>query len=85
VPITPPYLSELTPTINKLEHVIHTLTEQQRQALQMSVYVGMSPEEANEYDERRQLITELTEQVKNLCAAHSSPKSGHERCREPRI
>jgi hypothetical protein len=58
--------SDLTSIVHKLQRIINTLTEQQTEALQSSTYVRMNPEEAKDYDDRRNMIVELTEKLNRL-------------------
>lgn len=39
------------------------LSEQQAEALRTATFVGMTSDEANEYDERRRKITDLIQQL----------------------
>lgn len=54
VPIT-------TETIHKIKEEIEKLTEQQNEALQSATYLGMTTDEAKEYEERRDRILSLVE------------------------
>ena len=55
--------SDTVSAVHQLKQDIDTLTEKQAQALRMAVYVGMTPDEASEYDERRQRITQLVQEL----------------------
>jgi hypothetical protein len=48
---------------------IDLLTAQQTNALQMATFLGMTPEEAKEYDNRRSRITRLVKQLAMLTKA----------------
>jgi endo-1,4-beta-D-glucanase Y len=58
-----PSPSDTVSAVHQLKQEIDTLTEKQADALRMAVYVGMTPDEAQEYDERRQRITDLVQQL----------------------
>jgi hypothetical protein len=51
--------SETAEAIHRLKEEIDKLTLQQTEALKMAIYVGMTPDEAKEYDERRRRILEF--------------------------
>lgn len=53
-------------TIHQLKQEIERLGQQQSEALKTATYVGMTPEEARQYDTRRQKITKLVEELKLL-------------------
>jgi uncharacterized protein YeaC (DUF1315 family) len=55
--------SDTVSAVHQLKQEIDTLTEEQAQALRTAVYVGMTPEEAREYDERRQRITQMVQEL----------------------
>jgi len=46
-----------------LKQEIDLLTEEQAEALKSATYLGMTAEEAQEYDERRKNITRLVQQL----------------------
>jgi hypothetical protein len=48
--------SNTVQAIHRLKQEIDKLTEQQTSALQMAMHVGMTPDEAQEYDQRRKII-----------------------------
>ena len=52
--------------VHRLKEKIDTLTEQQTSALHNAIYVGMTPDEAKEYDARRQKISQLIAELVNL-------------------
>jgi len=52
--------------VNRVKEEIDRLTEQQSQALKHATFVGMTPEEAQEYDNRRSQITTLLQQLEAL-------------------
>jgi uncharacterized protein YeaC (DUF1315 family) len=45
---------------------INRLTKEQVQTLSVAVYLGMTPDEAKEYDDRHQHIRQLVEEVAML-------------------
>ena len=47
------------------EEIVH-LTKQQTEALQSATYLGMSPDEAKQYDARRGQILKRVEQLREL-------------------
>jgi hypothetical protein len=51
---------------HSLKQQIDTLTEQQIDALQQATYLGMTPDEAKDYDERRRQITGLIRELEEL-------------------
>ena len=53
-------------TIHRIKQEIDKLSEQQSEALKTATYVGMTAEEAREYDARRQQITKLVEELRLL-------------------
>ena len=48
--------SHTVEAIHRLKQEIDKLTEQQASSLQMAMHVGMTPDEAQEYDQRRKQI-----------------------------
>ena len=52
--------------IHRLKEEIDKLTEQQTEALKMATYLGMTAEEAAEYDERRDRILQYVQDLKTL-------------------
>jgi hypothetical protein len=60
-----PKIDTLT-LLHQLKQQIDELAEQQMDALKMATYVGMTPEEAKEYDQRREKITALVEELSEL-------------------
>ncbi len=52
--------------IHRLKEEIERLTKQQAQALESATYLGMSPDEAKQYDARRAQILKLVEQLRQL-------------------
>jgi hypothetical protein len=55
-----------TATVHKIKERIDLLTEQQGQALKSATYLGMTPEEAQDYDQRRAEILKLVQQLETL-------------------
>lgn len=62
----PTQVSQTAETIHRLKQEIDKLTEQQTEALKMATYVGMTPDEAAEYDERRGKILQYVQDLKIL-------------------
>ena len=58
--------SDREKTVHRLKEEIGRLTKQQTEALQSATYLGMSPEEAKQYDARRARILKLVEQLHQL-------------------
>jgi hypothetical protein len=58
--------SEHESVIHRLKEEIHSLTKRQSEALLTATYVGMTPDEAKEYDSRRDEILKLVEQPRQL-------------------
>ena len=58
--------SQTSQTIHGLKHEIDKLTTKQTEALQRAVFVGMTPDEAREYDDRRTRISQHIHQLKIL-------------------
>ena len=58
--------SSTVDAVHRLKQEIDRLTEQQAKALQAAIYLGMTPDQAKEYDERRKQITELISQLSLL-------------------
>jgi DNA-directed RNA polymerase specialized sigma24 family protein len=58
--------SETAAAIHRLKEEIDKLTLEQTEALRMAMYVGMTPDEAKEYDERRALILAYVQDLKML-------------------
>jgi hypothetical protein len=52
--------------IHRVKQEIDRLGEQQSEALKNATYVGMTAEEARQYDARRQQITKLVEELRLL-------------------
>ena len=52
--------------IHRIKQEIDKLSEQQSEALKTATYVGMTAEEARQYDGRRQQITKLVEELRLL-------------------
>ena len=58
--------SQTTGAIHRLKEEIDKLTQQQSDALQLATLVGMTPDEAEEYDQRRQKILGYVQDLKIL-------------------
>lgn len=52
--------------MHRLRHQIEQLTQQQTEALNAAVYVGMSPAEVTAYDDRHSQIVGLMQQLAEL-------------------
>jgi hypothetical protein len=55
--------------VHTVKQQIDTLTEKQIDALKHATYLGMTPDEAQDYDERRKTIVKLVAELKALTAA----------------
>ena len=55
--------SDTVSAVHQLKQEIDRLTEEQTEALKSATYVGITAEEAQEYDERRKNITRLVKQL----------------------
>jgi small ligand-binding sensory domain FIST len=58
--------SETKAAIYRLKEEIHSLSEQQAEALKTATFVGMTSDEVIEYDRRGEKITEMIRQLKLL-------------------
>jgi hypothetical protein len=58
--------SETAETIHRLKEEIDKLTEQQTEALKMATYLGMTTDEAKEYEQRRDKILDYVKDLKML-------------------
>jgi len=58
--------SETTETIHRLKEEIDKLTEQQSAALKAATYLGMTTDEAKEYEQRRERILDYVKDLKIL-------------------
>jgi hypothetical protein len=56
-------------TVHRLKQQIDALTQQQTQALRQATYLGMTTDEAKEYDARRNEITRLARELSSLTQA----------------
>lgn len=61
-----PSHEETNENILRLRSQIDELTQRQAEALQSAIFVGMSPEQARQYDERRAKISALVDQLSTL-------------------
>jgi len=52
--------------VHHLKKEIDSLTKKQSEAIQSATYLGMTADEAKEYDSRRDQILKLVEQVRQL-------------------
>lgn len=67
--ISPMQFSDSSETLNacqKIKAEIERLTREQTEALKAATFVGMTAEEARAHDERRQTITRLTQELREL-------------------
>ena len=55
-----------TETVHKIKQEIDRLTELQSEALKNATFVGMTPDEAKEYDNRRTQILNLVHRLETL-------------------
>ena len=53
-------------TIQRIKQEIERLTAEQTAALKSATYVGMTSEEARQHDARRNRITQLAQQLRQL-------------------
>ena len=58
--------SSTTEAVHKIKQEIDRLTDLQGKALELATHVGMTPDEAKEYDERRKQIRKLVGQLSIL-------------------
>lgn len=58
--------SKTASAIHSLKEEIDKLTLQQSEALNTAIYVGMTPDEAQEYDDRRRRILAYVQDLKML-------------------
>ena len=58
--------SNTVEAVHRVKQEIDKLTEEQVEALKQATFVGMTPDEAKEYDERRKRITVLVQQLATL-------------------
>lgn len=59
-------MTETAAAVHRIKQEIDRLTEQQAHALKQATFVGMTPDEAKEYDERRTLITKFIRELELL-------------------
>ena len=52
--------------VHRLKKEIDSLTKKQSEAIQSATYLGMTADEAKEYDSRRDQILKLVEQMRQL-------------------
>lgn len=60
------YSGTTVDAIHRLKQEIDRLSQEQSDALKSATYVGMTPDEAKEYDARRQKITQLVQELSLL-------------------
>jgi hypothetical protein len=63
-------------TIHRIKEEIDRLSEQQKEALKTATFVGMTHDEAKDYDSRRARITELIHELALLQKAQCGWLSG---------
>ena len=61
-----PNFSNTVETVHRLKQEIDKLTKEHDKALRTAVYVAMTPDGTNEYDERREKIAELINKLSLL-------------------
>jgi len=59
-------MAEMGASCERLKEEIDRLTEQQSETLRAATYIGMTPDEAREYDNRRDQILALLRELENL-------------------
>jgi hypothetical protein len=59
----PPEPSDTAEAVHRLKEEVDQLTLQQSKALRMATLVGMTPEEAQDYDARRKLILKYVQDL----------------------
>ena len=62
----PPDTSKTVELIHTIKEEIDALSEQQADALKAATYLAMTPEEARQYDSRRERVTELIKKSEML-------------------
>jgi len=58
--------SDAVSALQHLKQKIQLLTEEQSKALKSATYLGITPDQAKQYDERRKEITELMQEFLRL-------------------
>ena len=58
--------SDTVSALQRLKQKIQVLTEEQSKALKSATYLGITPDQARQYDERRNEITELMQEFLQL-------------------
>ena len=58
--------TETLTAVERIKEEIDRLTEEQSNFLRTATYVGMTPDEAKEYDKRRAGITSLVQELELL-------------------
>jgi hypothetical protein len=61
--------SDTVDAVHAVKQQIDSLTEKQIDSLKQATYVGMTTDEATDYDERRNTIVKLIAELKALTAA----------------
>jgi hypothetical protein len=67
--LAPPNPSDHHTAIHRLKEEIDRLTKEQTEAVRRACYLGMTPDEAKEYDSRREKILKLVEHLRQLESA----------------
>ena len=71
-PVTDEKSKSRAETIEQIRSEINGLKEPQSAALKSSMYIGMGPDKRREYDERRNMIFELSRKLERLLADDGS-------------
>jgi hypothetical protein len=58
--------SDTVSALQRLKQKIQVLTDEQSKALKSATYLGITPDQARQYDERRNEITELMQEFLRL-------------------
>jgi hypothetical protein len=64
-----PHSNDTVALVHQIKQQIDALAEQQPEALKQATYIGMTPDEAEEYDGRRKKITALVEELNEVTKA----------------
>ena len=69
-------MSDQEAEIRRLKKAIATLTEQQNEVRQKATYLGMTPDESEDYDSRRDKILKLAKRLARIEEAELSRRHG---------
>ena len=61
-----PHPSSMLDAVHRIKQELGVLVEQQSKALQNAIYLGMTPDEDKQCDERRKMIAQLIRQLYDL-------------------